>query len=400
MSDKDVQFKSYAYLPEDLLINILEQTPKTAMQLSKLIGGDDASVKSGIEHLLKLDLIETCQSNECLDSLIAVDGAQIVQRMTGSDILMSIAVGVEGLPEVPADRWSSLGEQYYHWQAALPHHVANARLTQGIMFLMELSILAKAQHKVRILDGSHITTILKLNSLLSAHDDEFADKNYVEALNSFLKENYSKVIPDIPDIIEAAFRDPGIIALAKYSSSREMLDSFLANHNIVGDDKTFFSLALKANQYTKPLPVGQSEKENKQWKLVHIKCNLPLDIDRQDAVLLNNRLAKSLLPFRPKENEESELYFSYYKPFEDGLSYRIELKKGLAQNKKLFESYLTSIKRQIFFPEIQEPYPQYLADIIAKNISFGMEAVMQAVRSNPLLSSNKNFHLMLSYRTN
>lgn len=400
MSPDNTSFKPYAYLPEDLLINILEQTPKTAIQLSKIIGYDDESIDSGVKELSSQGLIETCQTNDCLDSLIAVDGAQIVQKMTGSDILMSIAVGVEGLPKVPADNWNSFGEQYYHWQAALPHHVANARLTQGIMFLMELSILAKAQHQVRILDGSHITTILKLNSLLSAKDDEFADESYVEALNSFLSDNYSKIIPDIPDIIDNAFRDPGIIALAKYSSSRDILDSFLAEHKIVGDDKTFFSLALDENQYTKPLPVGQSKKEEYQWKIVHIKCNLPLDIDEDEFALLNKRLNDSIAPFRPKDDEDSELYFSYYKPFKDGLSYRIELKKELASDEKLFQKYLSSIKRQIFFPEIQEPYPQYLADIIAKNISFGMDAVTQAVRSNPLLSNNKNFHLMLSYRTN
>jgi len=64
------------------------------------------------------------------------------------------------------------------------------------------------------------------------------------------------------------------------------------------------------------------------------------------------------------------LYFSYYKPFIQTPAYRIEIKKNLAENTNKFEKVLRSIKKQILFPDIREPYPQFLADIVAKNISF------------------------------
>lgn len=115
------------------------------------------------------------------------------------------------------------------WQTALSHDEANARLGQGVMFLMELSVLASAEHDIRIMDGAHFTSILKINSMLSAKDDSIGEE-YAQALRDFLQETYKKIIPDIPDIIKAAFNDDRIIALAKYSSSRDIIDVFLSKY--------------------------------------------------------------------------------------------------------------------------------------------------------------------------
>ncbi len=391
--------KKYAYLPEDILIQLLKDSPKTAKKISEKINFNKKDIKKGREQLVQQNLIKKIDNNDYTYDLIAVDGANIIEHMTSSDLLMAIAVGVEGLQKNPSYKWKgNKAEQFYQWQEVLPHHVANTRLAQGIMFLMELSILANAKHEIRIMDGSHITSILKLNSLLSAKDDEFADEEYVKALSYFLQENYEKVIPDIPDILQEAFQNSNIIALAKYSSSRDILDSYLKDLQIIGDDKTFFSLILHEDEYTVPLKIGQSEKERKQWEMIHIKCNLDIrDLSENDKKTLNESLDKTLNYFRPQK--EGNLYYLYYKPFENGICYRIEIKKELADNTTLLEKYLKSIKKQTFYPEILEPYPQYLADMIAKNISFSMQALKQAIRSNRELLNNETFHLLFSYRS-
>lgn len=400
------QPKGYAYLPEDLLLQMLNDTPRVVDKLCEFVGVNDQQKAAGREILLQKDLIRTLSTKEYTADLIAVDGANIVEHMTGSDLLMSIAVGVEGISDKPSSHWETDGKQHYSWQEALPHHPANARLTQGIMFLMELSILANAKHEFRIMDGSHITSIMKLNSLLSAKDDEFADEAYVDALNSFLKTNYNKIIPDIPQIINDGFKDPQIVGLTKYSSSREILGSTLSHLNIPGDDKTYFNLTLSEDEYTQPLPVGQAEKERDQWNLIHMKCNLALSITEEEMHELNTRLKAALYRFKPTKNEdqeeisESDLYFLYYKPHEHGICYRVEVKKALAKNTCQLEKFLLSLKKQIFFPEIHEPYPQYLADVIAKNISFGMGALKHAIRSSPRISDSSDISFLMSYRSN
>jgi hypothetical protein len=393
--------KKYAYLPEDLILKMLEQAPQTAKKISELVNIDETVVMKARETLDSKGIILKNDTEEFTDSLIAVDGAQIVEKKTSSDILMSLAVGVEGLKEKESATWSPEGHQYYQWQTVLPHHEANPRLVQGIMFLMELSILARADQAIRIMDGTHLTMILKLNSLLSAHDDELADESYVAALESFLHEQYEKIIPDIPDIIHDAFSDSSIIGMAKYSSTREIIDSLLKDLSVVMDDKIFLTFLLKENEFTKPLSVGQGTKEKEDWKQAHIRSNLPIkSLDQKQTKELNDRLEASINPFKVGKDKSSMLYFTFYRPFGEGPVYRIEIKEKLAADLVRLKKFLASIKRQIIFPEIREPYPQYLADVIAKNISFGMNAVEQAICSDPTISNSKNFDLIFPYRTN
>ena len=392
------EYKSYAYLPEDLLSQMLEQAPQTAEQLAETIKINDEEVDTARSIMKENNLIEICPGGISTTSIMAADGANIIEKKESADIILAIAVGVDGLSEVESTHWPKESKQHQQWQAILPHHVANPRLAQGIMFLMELSILTSNDREIRIMDGSHVTMVLKLNSLLSANDEDAADKPYVKELSIFLKKSYEKIIPDIPDMIKQAFSDDTIISLTKYSSSRELIDSLLKELNIKADDKIFMAKILKENEYTKPLPVGQSVKDKNMWERIHIKCNLNIDgVDNENN--LNPLLKKAIAPFKITNSHDSELYFSYYKPYSHSLVYRLEVKKSLAEDKSKFQKILRSIKKQIIFPEIREPYPQYLADIIAKNISFGMGAVRQAIYSNPILNTEENFEFITDYRT-
>ena len=401
MSQSEQVTRNYAHLPEELLGKILEHLPNTVAKMNEMFDIQDEPIQNGIKHLRDTGKIATLSTEDFSTSLVAIDGSMIVEKMTGSDLLLVLAVGVEGLTEDKTKDWGAAKNQYYQWQTVLPHDEANARLAQGTMFLMELSVLANCDHEIRIMDGAHFTSILKINSMLSANEEN-AGKDYAEALRAFLKETYSKIIPDIPDIIQAAFNNDKIIALAKYSSSKDIINAFLEDKNIRIDDKTFFSLALNEDEYLIPLPVGQSKDERERiWDDLHIKCNL--NIPERDE--LNIALAKAINPLRTKDNEskkdkEPELYYTYYKPYQDGPAYRIELKKSLAVDSKRLEKYLLSIKRQIVFPEIREPYPQYLVDIMAKGISTGMVAIQEGIKLSPNLKIDKGkFNLLFNYRT-
>jgi len=379
------------------LLQMLVQTPETARQLAQTIELNDRQTETARSKLVEQEIIQTCPSGSHTSSIMATDGANIIEHKTSADILLALAVGVDGLSKEESASWPSEARQYQQWQAVLPHHVANSRLSQGIMFLMELSILADSDREIRIMDGSHVTTILKLNSLLSANDADAADLPYVESLSKFLQENYQKIIPDIPDIIQKAFSDPSIIGLTKYSSSREIIDTVLEEFEIKAADKVFMSMILEENEYTKPLPVGQCRKDKEMWEIIHIRCNL--DIDDVDIDELNHQLEEALAPFKITEEHQSELYFCYYKPNSNSPALRFEIKKELAIDKLRLEKYFRSVKHQIISPEIREPYPQFLADVIAKNISFGMEAVNQAISNDPTLNKEKYFGLNFSYRT-
>lgn len=393
--------RSYAYLPEELLGRILEHVPETVEKMNTLFDIQEKPIQDGIEHLRQTGKINKLSAKEYSTSVIAADGSMIVERMTGSDLLLVVAVGVEGLTEDKTKDWGGAKNQFYQWQTVLPHDEANSRLAQGTMFLMELSVLANAEHEIRIMDGTHFTSIIKINGMLSA-DEEKAGKEYSEALREFLRVTYKKIIPDIPEIITSAFNNDKIIALAKYSSSKDIINAFLHRFEIRIDDKTFFSLALNEDEYLKPMSVGQSEDERKRiWDDLHIGCNLHIPEQKQ----LEDALAVAINPLRTKDkstkkSKESDLYLTYYKPYQDGPAYRIEIKKSLATDEKRMERYLLGIKKQIVFPEIREPYPQYLVDLMAKGISTGMMAIQEGIKLSPNLKVDKGkFNLIFNYRT-
>ena len=395
MNDLSSGHEHYAHLPEELMAKILEDVPNTVEKMNKMFEIQEEPLKNAIDSLRQSDMTKKITSTEYSSSLIAVDGGVVVDKMTGSDLLLAVAVGVEGLSEDPNAQWGAAKNQYYQWQTVLPHEEATARLAQGVMFLMELSVLAQADHEIRILDGTHFTPILKVNSMLSAKEDN-AGKKYIQALKDFLRKTYQKIIPDIPDIVREALQNPAIIANAKYSSSRDVLDQFVQSFDIVVDDKTFFSLALDENEYLSPLSVGQSKNEcRKIWNDLHIKCNL--EIEEKDQ--LNSDFKKILYPIITKD-KKSDLYFTYYKPYAEGPAYRIELKKELALDNKRLERVLLSLRHQIVFPEILEPYPQYLVDLMAKSVASGLFAIQEGIKLSPLLKAdNSNFNLIFNYRT-
>ena len=201
-------------------------------------------------------------------------------------------------------------------------------------------------------------------------------------------------------MVSEALNDDSVIALAKYSSSRDILDSKVKRDDITVDDKTYFTLGLEEDEYVKPFSVGQSDEEcRKIWNDLHIKCNLEIP----ERVELNRRLEEAVSPMRTKDGKrpkKSDLWFTYYKPHDGGPAYRIECKRTLAENRSRFERMLCSVKRQIVFPDIREPFPQYLADLMAKSVSGGLKALQDAIRLSPKLDiRGKKFDLLMPYRS-
>jgi len=391
----------YAYLPDELLATIMEDMPATVESATKLTGLDNTDITAGRELLQNQALINVLDTGDYTNSLIAVDGGLVVEKMTAMDLLLALAVGVEGLSEDPSTKWGKSNRQYISWQAALPHHEANARLTQGIMFLMEMSVLAGSEHEIRIMDGSHLTPVMKLNSMLSARD-EGAGEEYIKALKEFLKTKYDKIIPDIPDIVRSVFEDDRIIASTKYSSSRDVIDYYLNDLNLQIDDKTFFTKALHESEYLLPQPVGLSKREDELWGQLHINYNLVIEgVDKPHfEKLMSDAIAPLKTRNEMKERQESNLYYTYFKPYENGPAYRFEIKKSLAKDVPRLTKVLNSIKRQVVFPEIIEPYPQYLVDLVAKSVAGGMYAIKEAIILSTDMSDGKNnIHMLRSYRT-
>ena len=99
MFDEIENPKYYAHLPEDLISKILDNVPSTVNKMNEMFDIQDKPIQKGIENLKKKGLIEKNDTKDFSNSLIAVDGGVVLEKMTGTDILLAVAVGVEGLSE-------------------------------------------------------------------------------------------------------------------------------------------------------------------------------------------------------------------------------------------------------------------------------------------------------------
>lgn len=340
----------YANLPDDLLEEILGDAPRIADRLKPLFEELDKNRQAIHTKLEDVGLIRNVSEleNPPSPSVAAIDGGQAIEKSLGADILMAVAVGVEGLVREDKRRWS--GVQYKNWQDALSHHSeSNPKIARGAMTALELLIVSDAPHDVVIADGSHQTPIIGINSLTSM--SSLDDSTHAEIMLNLIDE--LSVITSLRKSME----DPNVVYMVKYDSSQDISLTALESFGLRVDDKTVMSLALRSNEFTRPLQVGQTEKTEDVWNSLNISISGRLKYDEKKKDALKKSLNDAI-----KVPKNRKIYFTYYKPYDWSPAYRIELKESCARSEFELAKVLKAVQEQVVSSEIQEPYPQYLAD--------------------------------------
>jgi len=364
-------YEGYARLPEDLLKDLLGEAGGIVKRVEEMLL---PAIEKRTELRRIMDAAGLIRHFKEVDpqSICGVDGGFAVERTAAVDMLLSVAVGVEGLAE-GTTAWETM--QYQWWARADHHSIENERLCRGIMNAQELAILASAPHKVRILDGSHMTLVIQLNSALSAGATEIR----AEARRTW--EHLRTV-----EALSVACRDSTIVAMPKYDSSRDITNELegLRNESIPGDDKHLMTLLLEPGEYVAPRQVPA------EWSLLHFSAGSDAAEDKE----VETRLTKAIGPLKARE-----ILYTYFKPDERSPAFRVELKAHTEES--YIDVLCSTIAGQITGPFVREPYPQYLADVMAKSVGLGLSALQAAVQltlsrlGRPELSE----FLIHSYRT-
>ncbi len=197
--------EGYARLPEDLLRDLLEGAGSVVDQVTAFLGPALDGRDELRQALIDLELVRTFSAVEP-QSVAGIDGGFAVERTAAVDLSLSVAVGVEGLSD-STTQWDST--QYQWWTRVSKHDVDAERLTRGVMIGQELAILRHAPHTWRILDGSHLTLVIQLNSALTAFSED-------------VRANAIKVWQDLETAtaLTEASNAKNIVAMPKYDSSR------------------------------------------------------------------------------------------------------------------------------------------------------------------------------------
>ncbi|KRC51865.1 hypothetical protein ASE16_02000 [Leifsonia sp. Root227] len=373
MAEED---RSYARLPADALAEILNNAEQVCAEVETLL----LPAMQQREQLRQAALdggIITTASNARPTTLCAVDGGFAVERTVAVDIVMALAVGVEGFSEDGSGpTWSE--NQYHPFNQVLLHNVDNERLARTAMMANELAVIADAPHNVRIFDGSHLTAVIQLNSSYSSRSDQ------VRRLALEVSREC-----ELDTALEAFVTVPQIIGMPKYDSSTELTKrlSRSIGQEIPGDDKFVMSLVLEEGEHTRPVAVAGGA-----WTQLHLKAFV--EAPRREHRYVQ-RLHEILTPLR-----QCQLSYMYWKPAGSSSAYRIEMKPELAASDSDISELIATLERQIAAPFVREPYPQYLADVMAKSVGLGLDALQSAShlrlsRTQPDLAPQ----LIHSYRT-
>ncbi len=294
-----------------------------------------------------------------------------VERTAAVDVSLSVAVGVEGLSPTTT-HWG--GTQYEWWTRVATHDIENERLARGVMVAQELSIIRVAPHAFRILDGSHLTLVIQLNSALTSESQDIRGE---------ARRVWGRL--DTAESLRIACSSPSIVAMPKYDASRT-LTTQLEGHlgrQIPGDDKYLMSLLLEPGELTVPHQVP-----SEPWRSLHFDARTPEDQDIADS------FTQAIRPL-----VDRQLNFTYFKPDTLSPAFRLELKRDI--DKAMIDAFCSTLSSQITGPFVREPYPQYLADVMAKSVGLGLSALQTAVQLNLSGRGKPEIAEMLirSYRT-
>lgn len=369
MSSSDHR-EGYARLPEDLLRDLLAGAGNVVDEVADLLGPVLDAKDRLRGGLLDLNLIRTFQA-VTPSTIAGVDGGFAVERTSSVDLSLAVAVGVEGLGPTTTI-WDST--QYEWWTHVARHDVDAERLARGVMVAEETAILQGAPHRFRILDGSHLTLVIQLNSALSSNSND---------IRTEARRVWTRLGTDVG--LAEVCTTPNIVAMPKYDSSRTIA-SRLETHlgiSIPGDDKYLMGLVLEPGELLVPQQVPVEP-----WSSLHFSEGAPAEQDIADA------FSDAIKPLKDRS-----IQFTYFKPDLLSQAFRLEIKPESGETD--LSLLCSTLSSQITGPFVREPYPQYLADVMAKSVGLGLTALQTAVQLGLSGMGRPDISEMLirSYRT-
>jgi hypothetical protein len=356
----------YADLPDEVLQTVLGRTAEVAEQVRGLFTRVDERKEAMRDALLgagrvrRLADLPPCPQPP---PVAAVDGGAAIEKALGADTALAVAVGIEGITDEPLSFWPAV--QYAAWQSTLPHEGdATAATCRGIMTALELSVLRNAPHPVVLLDGSHLTPVIALNAMLGVANDA-------------LREEIAAAVRrhDTADALRDVMTAPQCVAVVKYDSSRDLSHTWLPDEmrgpGLGLDDRTTMSLLLEAGEFTDPQPIALTQESKQNWLTKRIDVLTPAD-EAREAVRVALNDAVSVV-------REDRLLATYFKPHPWAPAFRLEIKPEVARTPDALAAVLAGIRAQVVSPEIREPYPQWVADRMAKSVGDALVALRTAV---------------------
>jgi hypothetical protein len=331
-------------------------------------------------------------------SACGVDGAYVVERLLGTDLLFSCALITEGLfskshkeifaspPQSPS---LAPADKYEVFVYPEKHGAENAILARAVMLQMEINLAASSTYDVTYMDGSLTTALIHMYKAVTLIKGENAeavvgDDSYGGSfVSEKIKGEFENFLASYKKILLGDGSDSKLwVGVPKYTSRNDIGKD--RNWPAVYDDRAILTIVLEPGEYTKPVLFTDDE----AWH-----SNLPYQSDTMEELM-----ADVMDGIR-------KLHVVYYKPYSWSPAIRVEIPSYIAEDKDKLGILMQNLKSQCEIPSILEPYPLYMADRIAKRISPAIPAYKQIITNRLIGGGGKDqnesdiLFMMHSYRT-
>jgi hypothetical protein len=388
---EQVDNQPFGLLPEDLAEELLGHCGIVGEELTKNLKEVRANKIKYRDALLKLSLLKkSIDLTSCKDiqTTCAVDGAYVVEKLMATDLVACAAMAIEGLIPPSEKTYWSKPHHIKPFIEGIKHNSQTTRLTQGLVWMMQITLAANSPHDIIFIDGSIINPFMKVNSAMAElKENEELKKT---RLGKELVERFEVFLDSYFLILSNTRTDKLWVGIPKHTSLNELGEKNELNWPKYYDDETMLSSIMEADEYIEPISHKTASTES--W---HISTDV-FSESKEVFERLENKVNQCVRAIQ-------KLKITYYKPRKFLPAMRIEIPAYLSSNGNLLKMLFAGIEFQTQTPGILAPFPLYMAARMVNNLSSAIPAFRQTVTNAMALETEGDLSDILinmkSYKT-
>jgi hypothetical protein len=231
-----------------------------------------------------------------------------------------------------------------------PHSQHLSRACQGIMTLLELHLIAGTDSPLVIYDGSFLSALIRVNSALAAESASPGDSlwTYVGPIYDELALQQLCFHP--------AISNQKSVAIPKLSTSTNFVDENFPALKSFFSDRTFFSIVLDPGEFVSNQPPPEPK-----YNLATESSYRPPDADDVIRFFIDTGFVEV-----------------FFRPHAWSPAYKIEVPGNFPSEK--MAPMLATVSDLLPDPGMLEPYPQFLADQLSRQIGVAGYALRDAIQ--------------------
>lgn len=353
-------------VPAEMVAKLLERgyevARSTAAHATRM-ADNRARIRGSLEDMEVIfevpnDVLDEVQLRD--DEVSAVDGAFICDSQSIGDLCTAVAVTVG-----PADGQGSSDV----YMDSVPRKSKNKDFIAGVMAAMEIQAAARSDARVVLVDGSLHSGLITLSKALHAvgsGSDPLSDRLRACASS------------EIRVSVEHLLSDSRFVALPKYTTTNDLIP-WLPSEFHAQDGKTLATMALRPGEMTLWVDTTESGKSSSSSVGRALGCT---DAEERQITYLMDSVMSC-----------------YYRPHPWTPAFRLDVAKRTADDPVATSLIIKAIRDNTLTSGILEPFPLYLVDQYAKQISNGAAPMVSMAAMENLDDDDAQLMLAMRYRS-